>query len=272
MVVLVGLNVVIGLLLQFGWLREDQVSVSGEALFGGPKRRAFLSLSTSMFAHLDAGHFLNNMAMMVYPMYAFQPHGCVVVYIVAGIVGPLFSIAMSWLFYRDAWREGVAQFSTTFGSSPSTYAICFFASLSLDSAVAVSAHFTGLYAMLVAPIFCSSRFGLRLWPRFNGIAIFVALALFAGFAILMTRVVVNASTWLALYCAKIAFFGACDAILYGRRPFGADNASHLGGAIVGILFWFLTSSSASRLSSSQLHYTLASLSWMIVLFLNERRY
>jgi hypothetical protein len=227
-------NTIATSLLISGLWSEESCSVTGESFDSLP-----LLLTASFraaFSHTEWSHYINNLAMMGPPTMALNDIHTACVYLGAAIAGGLSFVVMLRCFYGHCWD--VAKLSSTMGSSPSSYALCFFASCVLSPLDAIPGGSGSLFAMLIAPTFCSNRFGLNLLRspiKWRTVLLFLALAFWFFFVVpLFVPSGVTASSWLMLYFCKIVVYGVLD-YLAGRRPFGADNASHFGGSLLGLV-------------------------------------
>ena len=217
---------------------EAELAVSANRLpticriLGGPIPETgnhWSSLVTSLFAHYGRFHLLHNMIML----WTFGPQieeylgsmYTLAFFLIAGITGWLFKFLYQRLAQKDMWMIGVAQYQSTVGASPSTYAMLVLASL-LDlkgTGTALGLEpWVWLSLQVLAPKFMGDKYGVDLlcrpsvsWCR----AVFVAIVA-GGCSFALLPLVLGptppASTMALGFCIGVFIFMLVDYFILGQ--------------------------------------------------------
>jgi len=115
-------------------LSSTNLTMTANAVVGGPfaGKRAPWVLFTSLFHHATRAHLVNNTFMLLVTAGEIEVDvgaaRLVALFLATGAAGWCATMAFTRWMHAEAWRDGVAQFNESVGSSPATYGLALFAS------------------------------------------------------------------------------------------------------------------------------------------------
>ena len=244
----------------------DTVSVSYHGLCREGK---WWLLITATFGHLGRAHVVNNVLMLwVIAPPLEHDLGSVIflgTFVLCGAAGWLCSQTFTRCAGHKLWSAGVAQFTTSNGSSPATYGLAMLAAIrdaaithlksNSDTTVDDVALKNGVgtafglpswfwfFCVFLIPKFFSSRWGMHVFsgkiPTLRSVALAcfsIAVCTLAGPAMIGNSA--TGTTFFLAYLFRNVLDEFIGYIFFDRQMFGpgCDNASHLGGTICGVVF------------------------------------
>ena len=222
------------------------------------------TLVTSTFYHASRSHLINNM-LQLYGINEFETEiGTVpflILFLTTGAAGWIFSLFWrKYFLYPEQWKQGIAQFQESCGSSPATYGMCIAAATVLgDKPIGNTFNFNPsvwLFGLLFIPKFCGDRFEVNIlvhpkkWTiKHFSIASTVLLICYASAEVLVPETLTAERFFL---CYLVFNFAASkcepaklrrgDKMTFTDADDTTDHACHLGGAILGFGFgawWYV---------------------------------
>jgi membrane associated rhomboid family serine protease len=231
-------------------VKTEQLEVSGNSLgfglFGADTKP--LTLISATLMHATRSHIINNYLMIWGICELERKIGSTwfaITFFLCGACGWLGMLLWLKLTKSEEWSQGIAQFSSSLGSSPATYGMCAMAAVIMKNEPIATTFgwppHVWMALMMFLPKFCGDRFKVNLLVsplKISLKAVLVAINV-VSFTYFLGDVLfpppITAGQWFLYYLLGNYVLNTLWFLIHKGTADTTDHACHFGGATFGVI-------------------------------------